>query len=146
MKNGCCCMAKTSIKRRNIIIPCIIVVVLVIASIGAFVLYSQSRIGLVIVSGQAYVSGAFSLPPTTIQKIEFTDTQTGTVTTFNFHFASQGDNRAGDYSVTLKNEHTYSVAISYYFDGDLINSDTTHITTFTVNATAGQTAITKNFI
>ncbi len=102
--------------------------------------------GDVTVSGQAYVGGALSIPPTTIQTIQFTDTQTGTVTAFHFHFTSQGDNRAGNYNVTLQNGHTYNVTISYYFDGDIVNTMTTQIATFTVNAPAGQTTIAKNFI
>jgi hypothetical protein len=97
----------------------------------------------VTVSGKALVSGAVVLAAT-IQKIEFTDTQTGTTTTIShFTFAPQTTDE-GNYSVTLKNGHTYNVYIIYsVFNPD--NMETQFITTFTVNATAGQTAITKNF-
>ena len=134
-------------KRKKLIIASVITAIIIVSSIGAVVLINLIiQKGNVTVSGEAYVSGALSLPPTTIQTIEFADTQTGAVTVFHFHFASEGDNRAGNYSVTLKNEHTYYVYISFYFDGDLINTTKIQIATFTVNATAGQTAITKDFI
>ncbi len=97
----------------------------------------------VTVSGKAVISGAVVIAAT-VQTIEFTDTQTGTTTTTShFTFAPQTTN-GGNYSVTLKNGHTYNVYISYsVFNPD--NIETQFITTFTVNATAGQTAITKNF-
>jgi hypothetical protein len=80
-------------------------------------------------------------------KNRISDVQTGIVTSFNFPFAKQSDSPFGNYSVNLKNEHTYSVTISYYMGFSVGNmypaSD--YIDTFTVNATAGETAITKNF-
>ncbi len=136
-----------STKRKNATIALIIIAVVVLGSIIAVMLsYFLLPKDNVTISGEAYVSGALSLPPTTIVKIEFTDTQTGTVTAFHFDFVYNGqDHRSGNYSVILKNEHTYAVAITYYFDGDQINSDTTQIATFTVNATAGQKTINKDF-
>ena len=99
------------------------------------------------VSGQAS-SAALSEPEiTSIQKIEFTDVQTGSVTSFNFPFAEQSNNPFGNYTVTLENGHTYNVTISYYRGLTVGNMQPTsdYFTTFTVNATAGQTAITEDF-
>jgi hypothetical protein len=142
-------MTQTSTKRKKVIIASIIIVVLVVVSIGALIVCNQlnsSQIGLVTVSGQAS-SGALAEPfPTSIQRIEFTDTQTGAVTTFHFPFTPQSNNPIGNYSVSLKNEHTYSVTISYYhgFPGTM-DPESDYITTFTVHAPAGETAITKDF-
>ncbi len=99
------------------------------------------------VSGRAS-SAALSEPEiTSIQKIEFSDVQTGVVTSFNFNFPQQSNNPFGNYTVTLENGHTYNVTISYYRGFIVGNMDSTsdYFTTFTVNATAGQTAITENF-
>jgi hypothetical protein len=96
----------------------------------------------VTVLGEASVSGAVVLAPT-IQTIEFTDTQTGTTTTFHFTIASSNAINVGNYLVTLKNGHAYNVYISYSVFSRL---ETQFITTFTVNAAAGQTAITKDFM
>ena len=98
----------------------------------------------VTVSGKALVSGAVVLAAT-IQTIEFTDTQTGTITAFHFTFAPKSDSTSvGNFSVTLKNGHAYNVYISFFvFNPE--SHETQYITTFTVNAPAGQTAITKNF-
>ena len=56
-------------------------------------------------SGKTYVNGPLSLPPTTIQTIEFADAQTDTVTAFGLSLWFRGDNCAGNYPVTLENEH-----------------------------------------
>jgi len=112
------------------------------ASIILSVLY-----GDVIVSGRAG-SAALSEPEiTSIQKIEFTDVQTGIVTSFNFPFAEQSNNPFGNYSVTLKNGHTYNVTISYYagFSVGNMHPASDYIETFTVQAPAGQTSITEDF-
>lgn len=113
------------------------------ASIILSVLY-----GDVIVSGRAG-SAALSEPEiTSIQKIEFTDVQTGIVTSFNFPFAEQSNNPFGNYSVTLKNGHTYNVTISYYAGFSVGNMSPTsdYIETFTVHAFAGQTTtLTEDF-
>jgi|WetSurMetagenome_2_1015567.scaffolds.fasta_scaffold15636_3 hypothetical protein len=134
-------MAKTSTKRRSILIASIIVVVIVFSSIGAvFYLLTYDN---VMVSGRAGVNGAVVIAPT-IRTIEFQDTQTGTMTTFHFTFAPKSDSGYGNYSVTLKNGHTYNVYISFsYMGGGTIEKE--FITTFTVSVAAGQTAITKNF-
>ncbi len=104
--------------------------------------------GNVTVSGRAS-SAALAEPWfTSIQKIEFTDIQTGLVTSFSFSFSKQSYNPFGNYSVTLKNEHTYNVTISYFMGPSLnavVNPASDYITTFTVYASAGQTAISKNF-
>ncbi len=122
------------------LIASISVVVLVVSSIGAvFYLLTYDN---VTVSGSAGVSGAVVIAPT-IRTIEFQDTQTG-ITTFHFTFAPKSDSGFGNYSVTLKNGHTYNVYISFsYMGGGSIEKE--FITTFTVSAASGQTAITKNF-
>jgi hypothetical protein len=134
-------MAKTSTKRRNILIAFLIVLVLVVSSIGA-VIYLLTYDN-VTVSGQAGVSGAVVIAPT-IRTIEFQDTQTGTMTTFHFTFALKSDDGYGNYSVTLKNGHNYKVYLSFSYMGSG-NTEKEFITAFTVNVAAGQTAITKNF-
>jgi CRISPR/Cas system type I-B associated protein Csh2 (Cas7 group RAMP superfamily) len=114
----------------------IIIVVIVVSSIGAvFYLLTYDN---VTVSGRAAVT---FVPGTIIQTIEFTDIQTGASTAYQFNQNSSG---AGTYSVTLKNGHTYNVYISFCVINPE-NSQTHFTTTFYVNATAGQTAITKNF-
>ena len=135
-------MIQTSTKRRNTIIAAVIVVVLVASSIGAvFYLLTYDN---VTVSGQAW-SGFWFSPMSTIQKIEFQDTQTGALTAFHFTFTSSGSHDVGNYSVTLKNRHTYNVFITYFVGGSADNPQTDFVTTFTVNETAGQTTITKDF-
>jgi len=132
-------MTEISTKRRNILIASIIVVAL--ASIGAVVIDLSLSKDIVTVSGKALVNFT---PATNIQAIEFTDTQTGTTTTFNFTFAPQSYSNLGNYSVTLKNGHAYNVYISFYVVNPE-NLETHFSTTFYVNSTAGQTAITRNF-
>ena len=135
-------MTQTSTKRRNTIIAVIIIIVLVVSSIGAVIyLLTYDNVK---VSGTAIVSGAVVLAPT-LQTIQFTDTQTGITTSSHFTFASQTIN-VGNYSVILKNGHSYNVYITYSYMGGLGNPETEFIKTFTVNAPAGQTAITKDFM
>jgi hypothetical protein len=134
-------MAKTSTKRRSILIASLIVVVLVVSSIGTvFYLLTYDN---VTVSGTAIVSGAAFLAPK-LRTIQFTDTQTGTTTSFNFTSASQGIN-VGNYSVTLKNGHSYNVYITFSVMVSY-GLETEFIKTFTVNAAAGQKEITKDFM
>ena len=134
-------MAKTSTKRRNILMASLIVVVLVVSSIGAvFYLLTYDNVA---VSGTAFVSGAVVLAPN-LRTIQFTDTQTGTTTSSYFTFASQTIN-VGNYSVTLKNGHSYNVYITFSVMASY-QLETEFIKTFTVNAPAGQTAITKDFM
>jgi hypothetical protein len=134
-------MAQTSTRRRNILIASLIVVVLVVSSVGA-VIYLLTYDN-VTVSGSAGVSGAVVIAPT-IHTIEFQDTQTGTITTFHFTFAPKSASGFGNYSVTLKNGHTYNIYLSFsYMGGGSIEKE--FITTFTVSVASGQTAITKNF-
>src|SRR5665647_1681141 len=95
-------MTKTSTKRRSIIISSIVIVVLVVSFIGAIVLINiTSQKDNVIVSGIVVSTGVFTMFPTSIQTLEFTDTQTGTKTTYNFHFPPQSFNTAGNYSCLL---------------------------------------------
>jgi hypothetical protein len=98
-------MAQASTKLRKIIIAFIFIVVLVVSSVGALIFYQQlttPSADAVKVSGLAS-SGALSQPfPTSIQRIEFADTQTGTVTVFYFPFNPQSNNPIGNYSVSLK--------------------------------------------
>lgn len=103
--------------------------------------------GNVTVSGVAS-SAALSEPEiTSIQKVEFTDVQTGSVTSFNFPFAEQSNNPFGNYSVTLKNEHTYNVTISYYagFSVGNMSPASVYIENLYVYAPAGQTTLTEDF-
>jgi hypothetical protein len=134
-------MTEISTNRRNILIASIIIVAL--ASIGAVAIELNLSKDNVTVSGSAGVSSAVVIAPN-IQTIEFQDTQTGTMTTFHFNFAPKSDNVFGNYSVTLKNGHTYNVYLSFSFMGSN-NIENEFITTFAVNVAAGQTVITKNF-
>ena len=143
-------MAQASTKRRKIIIACIVIVVLVVSSVGALIFYQQltptPSADAITVSGLAS-SGALSQPfPTSIQTIEFADTQTGTVTTFHFSFAPQSNNPTGNYSVSLKNEHTYNVFIRYYHGiPPNMEPESDFFTTFTVHALDGEKVISKDF-
>jgi hypothetical protein len=134
-------MTQTSSKRRNILIAVAIIVVLVVSSIGAlFYLLTYDN---VTVSGTAAVNSAVVIAPT-IRTIEFQDTQTSTITAFHFNFDTKSYTAGGNYSVTLKNGHTYNVYLSFsYMGGGTIEKE--FITTFTANVAAGQSAITKNF-
>lgn len=100
------------------------------------------------VSGRAS-SAALAEPYfTSIQEIEFIDVQTQMVTSFNFSFAQNSYNPFGNYAVILQNEHTYNVTINYYMGpslNDIVYPASDYIATFTVNATAGQAAIPKDF-
>jgi hypothetical protein len=81
--------------------------------------------------------------------IQFTDTQTGANTSFDFHFPPPPTlSPFGNYSVTLMNKHTYAVTVSYYYAPSLdafwqIEAD--YIGNFTVYAPAGETAISESF-
>jgi len=101
----------------------------------------------VTVSGSVNIVVLPGFEVSSLAGIQFTDVQTGNVTTFRFTFAPQSSNPVGNYSVTLKNGHTYSVTISYYYGAIIggMQPASDYIETFTVNAPAGQTAITENF-
>ena len=138
-------MTQISTKRKKALIISVIIVVLVISSIVAAVInlsLSTNQKDNVTVSGTLY-SGAYTVFPASLQRIEFTDIQTGTKTTFDFHFAPQRINGVGNYSVTLKNEHTYNVTISYYSGPSPGNMypGLDSIGIFTVHAPAGKTSI-----
>lgn len=112
------------------------------------VLSVLSNAGAITVSGKAG-SNALSEPfLSSLIGIQFTDTQTGTKTSFDFHFPPPPTlNPFGTYSVILMNEHTYNVTISYYI-GPTANNMTPkvdYIGNFTVQAPTGKTAVTKNF-
>ena len=93
--------------------------------------------------------------PSSLISIQFTDVQTGSETSFVFSNNYPpttgiigGNSAIGDYSVILVNEHTYSITVTYYLGptaGNILKK-TDYIETFTVNATAGQTAISWNFL
>jgi hypothetical protein len=118
------------------VVAVLVILFIVLGTVAAISLYLVKD--NVTVSGNAY---ATYTPGTIIQEIEFVDTQTGASTAFQFHQAS-GD--SGHYSVTLKNGHTYNVYISFYVITP--EPSQTHFTTiFYVNATDGQTVITKDF-
>jgi hypothetical protein len=135
-------MSQKSTKQKNIMKATIIMVVLVGSSIGA-VIYLLTYDN-VTVSGFAGVSSAVVIAPI-VQTIEFQDTQTGTMTAFHFNFATNSNNAFGNYSVTLKNGHTYNVYLSFFVMNGQGGVEKEFITTFTVNVAARQTAITKNF-
>ncbi len=143
-------MTQTPTKRKNTLVVFVIILVLVVSSIGALIFYHQLTPTLsadaITVSGKAS-SGALSQPfPTSIQTIEFADTQTGTVTTFHFSFAPQSNNPTGNYSVSLKNGHTYNVFISYYHGiPPNMEPESDFFTTFTVHALDGEKVISKDF-
>ena len=143
-------LTQTSTKKKNTLIISVIIIVLVVSSIGALIFYHQLTPTLsadaITVSGKAS-SGALSQPfPTSIQTIEFADTQTGTVTTFHFPFPQQTNNPTGNYSVSLKNEHTYNVFISYYHGiPPNMEPETDFFATFNVHAPDGEKAISKDF-
>ena len=122
--------------RKAVLVKVTLLILFIV--LGAVVIELYLSKDNITVSGQAAVT---IMPIITIQTIEFTDIQTGTSTAFHF---TQNFSTAGKYSVTLKNGHTYNVYISYYY----INpekSETHFSTTFSVNATAGETEINKNF-
>ncbi len=132
-------MVQTSTKRRNILKATIIIAVIVASSVGAvFYLLTYDN---VTVSGVAGVASL--LPATNIQTIQFQDTQIRTAA-ITFHFTTnQTWSPSGNYSVILKNGHTYNVYISYTI---LSSHESGFVTPFTVNAPAGQTTINKDFI
>ena len=123
--------------RRAIVVLIILLIVLGgVAAISFYLVKDNMTV--------ARKSKRYFVPITTIQKIEFVDTQTSATTAYHFSFTAQNFSGAGDYSVTLKNGHTYNVYISYYVM-DPERAETHFSTTYYVNATAGQTAITRNF-
>jgi hypothetical protein len=125
--------------RKAVLVIAILLVLFTLVG-AVFILLNYDN---VTVSGEAGVNGAVIIAPT-IRTIEFQDTQTGTLITFHFNFAPKSYNGYGNYSVTLKNGHAYNVYLSFsYMGGGTIEKE--FITTFAVNAPAGQSAITKNF-
>jgi hypothetical protein len=109
------------------------------------VLGSVAVIGFYLVKDNVTVSGMANVtyvPGTIIQSIEFVDTQGGVLTTFQF--PQDYNSAGGNYSVTLKNGHTYNVYISFCVI-DPKDSQSHFTTVFHVNAADGQTAITKDF-
>ena len=119
------------------VVAVLVILLIVLGAVAAISLYLVKD--NVTVSGKAIVS---IMPLITIQKIEFTDIQTGISTAFHF---TQNSSSSGDYSVVLKNGHTYNVYISYYYMPFPEKAETHFATTFYVNATDGQTVITKDF-
>ena len=138
-------------KRKIAAILSVVIITVVVSSIAALILVnldnSANQKGDVTVSGTVD-SRSLSQPfRTSLQTIEFTDTQTGANVSFHFPFPAQGDNPVGDYSVTLQDGHTYSVDLSYYTGprvGGMI-PHTDNLGTYTVQAPVGTTSITKNF-
>jgi hypothetical protein len=116
-------------------IAVLVIFLIVLGSVAAISFYLVKD--NVTVSGRA---GVTFVPGTIIQTIEFRDTQ-GTSTVYQFN---QNYSNADNYSVTLKNGHTYNVYISFCVINPE-NSQTHFTTTFYVNAVDGQTVITKNF-
>jgi hypothetical protein len=93
--------------------------------------------------------------PSSLIGIQFTDVQTGSKTSFDFpnNYPPKtgiigGNSAIGNYSVILINEHTYNIAITYYLGPSAGNVllKTDSIGSFTVNAPAGEKAISKDFV
>jgi hypothetical protein len=146
-------------KRKIAAILSVVIITVVVSSIAALILInldnSANQKDDVPVSGvNVTVSGTVDSIPfaqpaltTSLQTIEFTDTQTGANVSFRFTFPAHSDNPTGNYSVTLQDGHTYSVDLSYYIGpttGSMI-PHTDNLGTYTVQAPAGTTSITKNF-
>jgi hypothetical protein len=128
--------------RKAVVVIAVLLILFVFLGALAIDLYlSKDNVS---VSGKAGVSGAVVLAPT-LQTLNFSDTQTGTTSVVShFTFAPQTEN-VGNYSVTLKNGHTYDVYVSYFvFTPD--EHESQFITSFTVNAPAGQKELIKDFI
>jgi hypothetical protein len=144
--------------RKIAAILSVVIITVVVSSIAALILVnldnSANQKDDVPVSGvNVTVSGtvdsrSLAQPVlSSLQTIEFTDTQTGANASFRFTFPAHSDNPTGNYSVTLQDGHTYSVDLSYYIGpttGSMI-PHTDNLGTYTVQAPAGTTSITKNF-
>jgi hypothetical protein len=128
--------------RKAVVVVAVLLILFML--LGALIIDLYLSKDNVVVSGKAGISGAVVLAPT-LQTLEFTDSQTGSTTTIShFTFAPQTEN-IGNYSVVLKNGHTYNVYVSYsVFNPD--NQETQFITTFTVNRSDGEKEITKDFV
>jgi hypothetical protein len=147
-------MTQTPRNHRNIIIASIVVAILLISLVAALIEYNQLtakeiNLSLVTVSGQAS-SAALYMWGSSLISIQFIDTQTGTNTSYNFNFPPPPTlNPFGNYTVTLLDQHTYNVTISYYGSGPsgstYMDQFSDYIGNFTVDAPAGQTQVTKNF-
>ena len=145
-------------KRKIAVIISAIIITVVVSSIAALILINLDNSidqkddvpasGINVAVSGTVDSRSLSQPfLTSLQTIEFTDTQTGANVSFRFPFPAQGDNPVGNYSVTLQDGHTYSVDLSYYTGpriGGMI-PHTDNLGTYTVQAPAGTTSITKNF-
>ncbi|MCW4004894.1 MAG: hypothetical protein NWE95_13390 [Candidatus Bathyarchaeota archaeon] len=148
-------MTQTSTKRKNTLIISVVVITLIVSSIvmvTLFFLNDSNQKDNVIVSGKVVSTGVFTMFPTSLQTLEFTDTQTGTKTSYNFQFPPQSPNSSGNYSVTLKNGHTYSVTLGYYLivsiHGNMTSGTTLYTEnfgTFTVHAPEGKTSVSQRF-
>lgn len=121
--------------RRAVAVLVILLIVLGSVAVIGFYLVKDS----VTVSGMANVT---YVPGTIIQSIDFVDTQGGVLT--SFQFPQDYNSAGGNYSVTLKNGHTYNVYINFCVIVPK-PSQSHFITVFYVNAADGQTAITKDF-
>jgi len=118
------------------------------ASSVVSVLRANLTAGTVIVTGQANSNALFQPIGSSLISIKFTDIQTGTNVSYTFNFPPPPSlNPFGNYSVTLMNQHTYSVTLIYY-GGPSPNhmqvfSD--NVGKFTAAVPPGQTQITKDF-
>ena len=102
---------------------------------------------VITVSGRAN-SAPLSVFPTILTGIQFTDIQTDTKTSFSFPLPSPlSITPFGSYSVTLMNDHTYNVTVSYFTGPTLGNmyQASDYIGNFTVHAPVGQKAISQDF-
>jgi hypothetical protein len=105
----------------------------------------------VTVSGRANSNAIMQPFFSSLIQIQFTDTQTGVNTSFDFHFPAPPSsvNPFGNYSVILMNKHTYDVNVSYYYapspDDTFWQIEADNIGNFTVYAPAGETAMSQSF-
>jgi hypothetical protein len=125
------------------------VIVAIVLSVAWVAEFEYNQMTKVTVSGQAS-SASLYLGATSLIGIHFIDTQTGTNTSYSFNFPAPPTlNPFGNYTVTLTNHHTYNVTISYYGGYPTLNNFkdqfSDYIGNFTVDASAGQTQVTKNF-
>jgi hypothetical protein len=150
-------LTQTSTKRRHIIIASIVIAVILVAAIGATIVYNQLTatripIGSVAVSGRAGSAALIQPWSSSLIRIQFVERQTGANISFDFHFPHPPPaNPFGNYSVILMNNHTYSVTIIYYYapsstaPATLWDIGADYIGDFTVNAPAGETALSQSF-
>ena len=136
-------------KSHRFVIIASVIIVIIVLSVSWVATFEYNQIAKVTVSGQASSAGLY-LGATSLIGIQFIDTQTGINTSYNFNFPSPPTlNPLGNYTVTLINQHTYNVTISYYggypSTSNYMDQFSDYVGNFTVDVPAGQTQLIKNF-